>query len=112
MESLKALRFFDFAATPERLIRGQDDKQGETQMQLLRCAEDLHQIFGFYGYYISPREILHHLHETDVQSDGATLNWVEASIGEPGSIEDYPCLVFCRQSIEPGSAVARSYRPI
>ena len=54
------------------------------------------------------------IHESDVLSTrnwDCWVDWAACPVGQFGS-EDYPHLVYCQQSAEPGSAVSRSYIPI
>ena len=80
-----------------------------------RIAEELADEIQSAGFdFVTPGMIASMLHESDVLSTrnwDCWVDWAACPVGQFGS-EDYPHLVYCQQSAEPGSAVSRSYIPI
>ena len=50
--------------------------------------------------------------ESDVIGNDDYDCWVESADSAPGELENYPHIVYCVQSHEPGSVVAKTYKPI
>lgn len=79
---------------------------------ITRVARELSDEAKDRGYWIQPWQISSMICESDVISTKEWDCWMEFTDHVPGSIEDYPCLVYCTQETKPGSAVNRVYKPV
>lgn len=52
------------------------------------------------------------IRECDVLPTDDYDSWVELSFQRPGDLEEYPHIVYCVCSYEPGAVTAKTYKPI
>jgi hypothetical protein len=78
-----------------------------------RESTELSSVFHGMGFeWVTPEMVRLMLDESDVLSTEDYDAWVDAADSTPGDLERYPHIVYCVQSTDPGSAVAKTYKPV